>query len=308
MLFFAKKALLAKIETTYGTDAAPTGSSNAMLVSNLSITPIEAELAKRELALPFFGHFGAVPAGASVKVSFAFELAGSGTAGTAPAWGPIARACGHSETINAGVDVTYAPVSSSFESATLYFALDGVRHILTGCRGKLSLSCPHNGIPRANVEMTGIYNAPTDAALPTLTLTAWQKPLPVNKVNTTFSLHSVSAVLQSLELDTGVNVVFRDYVNAAQEVRITNREASATAKIEAKTIATKDWFTVSRDATTGTLQLVHGTASGNKVQIDCPSVQIGNPSYEDADGITLLNLPLLLRASSGNDEYTIKAL
>ncbi len=32
-----KTAILAKIETTYGTDAAPTGAANALLISNQSV-------------------------------------------------------------------------------------------------------------------------------------------------------------------------------------------------------------------------------------------------------------------------------
>ena len=35
-------AILAKIETAYGVDAAPTGAANALLVSNLSINPLNA--------------------------------------------------------------------------------------------------------------------------------------------------------------------------------------------------------------------------------------------------------------------------
>ena len=62
------------------------------------------------------------------------ELAGSGTAGTAPRYGALLQACGLSETIVASTSVTYAPVSSAFSSATIYFNNDGIRHILTGCR------------------------------------------------------------------------------------------------------------------------------------------------------------------------------
>ena len=42
MLSARKKLILLKTETTYGTDASP-GATNAMLASNVSITPLEAE-------------------------------------------------------------------------------------------------------------------------------------------------------------------------------------------------------------------------------------------------------------------------
>ena len=44
-----------------------------------------------------------------VEVTFEVEMAGSGTAGTAPAFGPLLKACGNSETIVTDTSVTYAP-------------------------------------------------------------------------------------------------------------------------------------------------------------------------------------------------------
>jgi hypothetical protein len=158
--------------------------------------------------------------------------------------------------------------------------------------------------------MVGIYNAPTDTELPTLTLTAWQTPLPVNKVNTpTFTLHGFAAVLASLELDDGTAVNFKDYVNVAEEVRIGGHEMTGTAKIEATLIASKDWFALARSGATGAMNLIHGTAAGNKVQIEAATVQIGNPTYEDADGVAMLSLPLMLHQSgAGSNDYTIRSL
>ena len=42
-LLFRKKALLAKVETTYGTDAAPTGALNAIQTRNLQIEPLNGD-------------------------------------------------------------------------------------------------------------------------------------------------------------------------------------------------------------------------------------------------------------------------
>ncbi|MCR4300183.1 MAG: hypothetical protein NUV51_01090 [Sulfuricaulis sp.] len=311
MLFFPKKAILAKIESVYGTDSVPTGAANAILARNLSIVPLNAELHKREVVLPVFGDLGAIPGSAHVTVEFEVELAGGGAAGTAPPWGPLVRACARAETISAGVDALYAPVAGAFEAVSIYFHLDGLRHRLTGCRGKLALSLNHDAIPVLKFSMVAIYNAPTDTALPTLTLTAWQKPLPVNKVNTpTFTLHTYAAVLSSLEIDDGTVVNFKDYVNAAEEVRVGGRPGvTGTAKVEAKLLATKDWFALARAGTMGALNLIHGTAAGNKVQIEAAQVQIGNPTYEDADGVAMLNLPLMFNITpAGNNEYTIRVL
>jgi hypothetical protein len=310
MLFFPKKAILAKIESPYGTDAVPTGAANAILARNVSIVPIEAELIKREVVLPTFGTIAAIPAGASVKLDFEVDAAGSGSAAVPPPWGPLVRACGRAETqVSPAVDTLYAPRSSGFESISIYFHLDGLRHKLTGVRGKVSPSFNHNAIPSLKFSLIGIYNAPTDTALPALTLTAWQQPLPMNKVNTpTFTLHGVAAVLMSLEIDDGTVVNFRDYVNVAQDVRISGRECTGTAKIEADLLAFKDWFALARSGATGAMDLIHGTATGNKLQLEAATVQIGNPSYEDADGVTMLSLPLMFHFSGdGDNDYTLRA-
>jgi len=307
-ILMMKKAVLAKIETTYGVDPTPTGAANAILAKSLSISPYEAEMQERELALPYFGNLGQIPASAKVAVEMEVEMAGSGAAGTAPAWGPLLRACGCSETVNVGVDVTYALISSAFESVTLYFHLDGKLHKITGCRGTVSMELGNEGIPMFKFSFTGIYNAPTDTALPTLTLTSWQKPLPVNKVNTTFSLHSYAAILASLNIDIGNEVVHKAYVNTTEDVRITNRKVAGSVSLEDVLFATKNWFTTVAGATTGAMTLTHGTTAGNRVQLDAPAVQVAAPKYEDADGVTMLGMDLVFQTSSANNQLTLKAL
>ena len=46
---------LAKIEGTYNTDPTPTGGSNAVLFTNVKVTPIQMDLQARELVRPFLG-------------------------------------------------------------------------------------------------------------------------------------------------------------------------------------------------------------------------------------------------------------
>ncbi len=306
-LFFLKKTILAKIETSYGVDPTPTGVANAILARNVSITPLDAELHKRgPHAVPFFGDRGSIPGSASVKMEFEVEIAGSGAAGTAPAWDPLLRACAFSSTNNVGVSQVFNFVSGAFESLYIYFNLDGVLHKLAGVRSNVTLELNHNAIPVYKFSIIGNYVAPSDAALPTLTLTAWQKALPVNKVNTTFSLHGYSAIMSALSIDAGLAVDHKDYVNSTDQVRITNRETKGKVTIEAALIASKDWFALARAGTTGVLQVVHGTAAGYIVQLDGPAVQLGNPGYEDADGVTMLSMDLMFQpTSAGNNELTI---
>lgn len=94
-----KRTLLAKIESSYGVDPTPTGAANAVLVSNLNVTPMSTELVDRDLIRPFLGNSEQLHAAIYAMAEFECEVAGSGTAGTAPAWGPLMRACGFSQTV-----------------------------------------------------------------------------------------------------------------------------------------------------------------------------------------------------------------
>lgn len=94
-----KRAILAKIETTYGTDSVPTGSADAVLVKNMSITPLSSTVVGRDLIRPFMGEFDQLTANAHVQIQFEVELAGAGTAGAAAPYGALLRACGLSQTL-----------------------------------------------------------------------------------------------------------------------------------------------------------------------------------------------------------------
>lgn len=305
-LLTRKAIILAKIESVYGTDSTPTGAANAVLVRNVNLNPLDAQFVDRALVRPYLGNSERLPAAKSAALEFEVEIAGGGAAGTAPKYGPLLRACGLSETISAGVSVTYAPVSAAFEAVTIYMNQDGVLHKLTGARGNVSLSLNALQIPVYKFRFVGIYTQPTDTAQPSPDFTAFVKPLVVNKVNTpTFTLHTFAGVLQQLELDLANQIVFRSLVGF-EGVLQTDRQASGRVSMEATTVAAKNWWAAIEAATTGALALTHGIAAGNTVALAAPNLQITDPTYADSDGIVMLNAnAALIPSSAGNNELTI---
>lgn len=303
-----RKTLLLKRESVYGVDAIPTGVANAVLAFDVELNPVEHEAVERDPLRPYFGDAESVIAGEHVALSFAVELTPSGGAVDAPAaWSAVARACGLAETINAVVSVVYDPVSTAEESATVYINIDGTRHAILGFRGKPSLDFTANQVPMLRVEGLGLIVAAAAQALPTVTLTGWPTGRDVSKANTpTFTLHGFAAAMQSLQIDFGSEVVYRNRVNA-ETVEIVGRKASGSATIDAPALATKDFFAISRTdpPTLGALQLIHGAGAGNIVQIDAPSVQILPPSYADSDGVVGLEMGLKLLPVTGDDEFKI---
>jgi hypothetical protein len=306
MALTRKRLIQVKKEATYGTDSVPTG-TDALLVRNLEITPIEADVVGRDLIRPYIGNSPQLLANTRVSLTFQVELAGSGTAGTAPRFGAILQACGMSETIVATTSVTYAPVSSAFSSATIYFNNDGIRHILTGCRGTYALSAEVGQIPTLDFTMIGVYNAPTDTALPAVTYSAQASPLIFRQGNTSgFQFFSYAGLLQSVSFEIGNENVYRELVGGTKEVLITNRAPSGTVMIEAVSLATKDFFNIAQTETTGNLTFLHGTTAGNRVTFTANQCDITNPTYGDQDGVQMLSVPFVaVPTTAGNDEMAL---
>lgn len=305
MALTRKRLILVKKETTYGTDSSPLG-TDALLVRNLDITPIEADLVSRDLIRPYLGNSPSLLANSRVSVTFQVELAGSGTAGTAPRFGAILQACGMSETIVASTSVTYAPVSASFSSATIYFNNDGILHKATGCRGTFTLNAAVGQIPTIDFTMTGVYNAPTDTAAPSVTYSNQASPLVFKQGNTSsFQFFTYAGCLQSVSFDIANSIVYRELVGCTKEVVLTDRKPSGTVMIEAPTLATKDYFNIAQTETTGNLTFLHGTTAGNRFTFTASQTDVSNPSYGDQDGIQMLNIPYLaIPTTAGNDEVS----
>lgn len=299
------RVLLAKTETTYGVNASA-GAGDALKCSAIDVSPLEVELIDRELITPYFGNTQKVVSQRMVSASFSVELAGSGVAGTPPAFGKILRACGFNQTIVAGTSVTYRPVSSGFDSVTMDFRADGTRHILTGARGTVSISAETGAIPKLDFEMMGLYNDPSTQALPTPSFANQADPLVINAENTEEVLvHGFAACLQSLSLDVAVNVVYRQLAGCSRQVLLTDRKPEGSVSVEAPSLASKNYFEAVSSQALGEVSFVHGSTAGNIVSFTAPSCNLGSPAYGDGDGVILLELPFMPNPVNGNDEFTL---
>lgn len=377
-LLTRKRTVLAKIEGVYGTDPTPTGSANAILIKNLNLTPISAELISRDLIRPYLGNSEQLMAQKFTQIDFEVEAVAAGVIGKVPGYDPLLRACamvgaattttctaaissevvtvtkvahglstgdkiipsGFTDTaanIAAGVAITktgndtftypapgaaddvsadgspayrtgyvYTPVSSSFESATIYYNVDGVLHKLTGCMGTVEFGINVKQIPTFKFTFTGLYNAPSDDAAPSVDFSGFMIPQIANSQNTlAFSLASYSALLESMSLNVANDVQYITLIGS-ESVKILDRKPAGTFVFEAPAIGTKDFFTLAADQTSSVATLTHGSVNGYKVKIDAPSVLIGNPAYQDSNGVQMLSVPFTANpTSAGDDEISI---
>ena len=297
-MYYRNMALLVKTEVTYGTDPVPTGAANAILTKGLTIQPYNGARVSRDLDRSTFGAQSEINTGAFVTVSFGVELAGSGTAGTAPAWGPLIQACGFTETDGAS-DVVYAPTNTALKSVTIYFYVDGQQHKVIGARGNFSLTLARGQIPTIQFTFTGKYTRPTAVANPALTLTAFQSPVAVTEANTpTWTLfgHSVAR-------PTAMPLAPFRSTNGS---RLGNCRGSCV--IEAVAVGTENYFAnVESHAgvTLDAVSIVHGTTAGNIVTVGGPKVQLASLAMNNSDGILTYGMDMIFTPNAGNDEVTI---
>ena len=300
---FNKLAALVAIEATYGTDAAPVA-ADAIIMSNVSFTPLEGDEVNRDLILPYLGNQGMVITGQYGRLECDVEIAGSGTAGTVPAYDALMRACGLAQTVTVDTSVEYSIVEDDQEAVSIYFIQDKVQHVLLGARGTVSLSFAPSQIPHFRFSMTGLIGTITDASNPAVTMDGWETPVAVSKANTTMSLFGWASVAESLSIDLGWTVTPR-FLIGDELILLSDRSSTGTAVVEAKAISEIDWFVAAKDRTRGALSLIHGTVAGNIVEITAPSVEIGKPTQGETNGIVNYSLPLALCPDTGLDELSI---
>jgi len=314
-----KQSILIETESSYNDSTTPNG-QDAVLVTELSVSPIASDVITRDYIRPYLGASEQLLANSKVEVSFSVELVGSGTAGTAPGYSKALLACGLDETktpSNSPNTVTYAPVSAAFSSIAMFVEIGGsennenILHKIRGCRGNVALEAAVGEIPKLNFSFTGIYESPINLnSMSTPTYDDQPTPLIFNALNTSgFSIHGHQAGLNSLSMDLGNSIVYREVIGntSTKEVLLTDRATNGSVVIDAVKPGVKNFFSAAQaDGTLGALSFLHGTTNGNKVQLSSTRADLGDISYGDSNGILTMEIPYtLVPSASGNDEFSL---
>lgn len=273
-LNWASKVLLAKIETTYGTDAVPTAAANAILATNVELNPMEGDDVTRNLERPQMGADPTIPVNLRSTLAFDVELQGSGTLGTAPAWGPLLRACGVAQLITAGTKVEYNPVTDNHEAVSIYMMIDTTRYVLLGAKGNAVMTLNASGIPVMRVNLMGLFTLPTEQAKLTPDYTAFKAPLVVSKTNTpTFTIGAWAPVMRNFSFDLGNDVQPRMLVSQ-EAIVIVDKSETLSCQVEAVPVSAYNPYSISQAQTLAAINLTHGTVAGSRIKLSFPSSQL----------------------------------
>lgn len=321
------QAILAKVETTYGTDITPTGGSNAILVSGLQANALAATNVDRDLIRAYLGGSEQLVGSNYIEVSFDVEFQNGGTAGTAAAWDPLLQACGYTTgsllTVPSRVEHALEATYSAWKSLTIYYHDDGVLHKLLGARGTVSMDLMVGARPVFKFKFLGLNGGISAVANPALTLTGFKAPLVVTDSNTgalTLGCTYATGVLSGgteyvsggMSIDVGNDVQFVDLLGTAalagQSIDFAQRSMTGTIEFDLTAANEVSFMANVLANTTQSVGLVHGTTAGYKMLVFAPKVQLINPKKVEKNGRRLIGYDMRIIPDTGNDELKIVAL
>ncbi|MFH0907797.1 MAG: phage tail tube protein [bacterium] len=302
-----RAVVAAKLEADEGTAETLTLAEAAVEAENVALS-FEMPFAPRPGVSSSFSRFKGSAGGPRIgTLTFDLQLSGSGTAGTAPAWSQFLEACGMLLADSANSDI-YTPSSIS-GSYTVGAYFDGVRYLLTGCRGSASFEFNAGEPAKAHIKLMGVWSTTTDTAP---LAPNYDQVTPVSNCGGAFTYDNFGLKYKSLTIElnhrlTPRPVVSATYPNGALSVAITDRECKGTVDPEMELVATYDFFTKHKTNNAGAFSLVIGGTAGNILTVTAPAMQIAGLSTGDRDGLHTLPLDLYLArsADTGEDELSL---
>src|SRR5262245_11043452 len=298
---------LFKIETTYGTDPTPAPATNAVLIYDLTMT-VDGRVLNRQTLDASLSRRSHVIGRKLVNLTFRTEIKGSGTAATPPEWGILLRAAGFAETVS--TKVSYNPISTGFESVTGYIYWDGILTKITGLFFDWERNAAAGEYGSIQWRGQGLYNDPTDAAIPAGAVFQTTKPPMIQSSILTLGAFA-TGVIQALQLRGGNQLAERPDLNSPEGFKgtlFTGREITGSVNPEAVTEATHPFWANFKAGTEVAMTATFGVTPGNRIKINtAPKVQYGAPNIGDRNGIRTYEVPIFLNrsANTGNDELII---
>lgn len=306
------KVLVAKKEAVYGAHAGPTLAANAIVTRGFEAKPVEVDRLERNIDNGNHGATPDAPSNERQTMSYQVEMAGSGVAGTAPAWMELLEGCSmEAPAITAATSAVqrFAAASAVKSALTQDHWIGDQRHKAVGCRGNFSMNWTANAYPYLQLNYIGLIPAltPFDVNVPgPADVTRWIEPVEVNKANTLLMLDGFACITRSLQIDANIALAVRSLIGA-RYINTGNHRATARLSIEAPSFATKDYLTTLRTGARVALTATNGTVAGNIVEIGCAKSQIIDITARDEDDKLMWDLDLLLTVNAGQDDLIITA-
>jgi hypothetical protein len=313
--YFTRRGFLCKIETTEGTDATPSNTTDGVLLLNGSVSTA-FDTIERPVDTPYLGNDPISVANTRGLIEGDFEIFSPATPGQVSTGNYVqeslllASGMAVTKSASAPKSTTYSPISSAFPSATMYGWIVDKKRALLGSRGNITgLTMKIGDRFKGHLQMQGNYTF-SEVALPSIT-TYGTVPAVSTYLNSTLiincaaaSITNLSTWAKQLSIDFGNTLATAEYTTKKVN-RITDRKGTFTLLIARTALADFNPWAI-RDAGQ-ILTLAYKLDEGGTLHTTLNvRGQIENISEQSIDGdsgwqITGRCIP----SSAGNDEFSI---
>lgn len=289
---------LAKVETTEGTDAAPTPAANAIALAepfdptydfafrNPRDRTVRGVVLDADKPLP--------PAGRVVNWTKRAWFRGNGAAATAVApieLDPWLQSAGLAATYDAQ-GVTYTPANSALKSITEWVYHDGKLRKATGVRADLGLSFDVGGPCIIEHVGQGSLASISDAAITAPTLKTSTPPVATDMA--TFTVDGfVAGVIRRFAMRTGADIQRRTGVKAVGGVqghRLNGRKATWEIVLEEPLISAKDFDALAAAGQSIAIAWLLGAIAHNKLDFSAAEAIVETVTPSSDNGLALVTL------------------
>jgi len=295
------RLLLVKTETTKGTDAVPTPAANAIRCVSFNFTKnqnnIDRAVVKQTMGnLPHL-----VDPDASWTIEVVVDLKGSGTAGTAPEYGPLFLACRTLETVVAGTSVTYNPSTATEKSITVYGYKEGQLFKATGAVGSFTIANDRGAAPQATFTLQAAYIAPAASAVPAGAV--FDATAPVVASSSDIISDGTTIRTTSFSIDAG-NDVQEHRTTSNHEFTVANRAPTITFNKDS--IGTSAEWTALHSGTAASISAATGATAGNILTITAPNGKRTSVAHAERAERDTLDVAYNLFETNSDDQYAVK--
>ena len=281
-------------ESVYKTDPTPTA-AGAIEAWDVEITPNRV-VTERNQGSGVAGTKAAFVDSDYVTLKFKTWLAGNGTAAeaTQPIVGKLFDACGLVGAFTSFWTHTFSATAQS--SATAWYYVDGIKHVINGLRGTFSLEMGAGNLPYLEWNMIGYYT--TETAVAMLTATSWQSnPLVVASEDFELGSGTNIAGIDKFTLKQNGLIYLKDINNAQGFGKsfISDLDIEGTFNPELTTALDTQFEGATVASTTYASHIVHGTGTGEVFTFTMPALQIMDWKKTDSNNIIRADCNFKLR-------------
>ena len=297
-LLTRKRVIKVLAEETKGTKIAAT---SAIRVYDPQINPTSPFEQRKGTGLYLGNEEAGVLGERSGNLTFSTELKGTGSTGLDAGLAILLQGCGFLKTLE-----VYNLHSTHTAQSCLSFDtwLDGMKKGLAGAMGSVKIGGEVGKRVMCDFEYSGIWQAPTDEALPAYAPGA---NAPAYLRGGTLTLGGTSIKIGSFSLDIGCQVVARldpDATGGIAYYMVTDYDPVITIDPEGDTVDANDFFGLWLAGTEVALSLALSSGD-DTITIAAPKVQYKEISEADRNGIATNSITGQCNHSAGNDAVTI---